>query len=292
MPGRRRRGFRYCRFGCQLNRQGRWWGTLMRHFLLSGPVSMLAFGMGATAPMRVLIATAGSPYRLVARLQRASLRAVAVAVITIAADKHGGAAAGAQVASCGDIHWHSGPMGSRRRCALREILCRQPHRCWGCGARHRNWLGGWDRCRACVSTGQSAFYSIADAGATFTQIKRDSSFDRFSSLCHGPLAIPAALRLPDDALLRNPSAASPAGAKPQTGINMPEIQKPESHPVCACLPHTKLFAAGLVRKGDTVITCSLIDISLSIRFAEVKRGDNRTHRFDQLDHGAQFRCPP
>ena len=144
----------------------------MRHFLLPGPVSTLAFGMGETAAMRVLIATAGSPYRLVACLQRASLRAVAVAVITIAADKHGGAAAGAQVASCGDIHWHSGPMGSRRRCALREILCRQPHRCWGCGARHRNWLGGWDRCRACVSTGQSAFYSIADAGATFTQIKR------------------------------------------------------------------------------------------------------------------------
>ena len=61
-------------------------------------------------------------------------------------------------------------MGSRRRRALCEILCRQRRRCWGCGARHRNWLGGWDRCRACVSTGQSAFYSIADAGATFTQI--------------------------------------------------------------------------------------------------------------------------
>jgi hypothetical protein len=29
-----------------------------------------------------------------------------------------------------------------------------------------------DRCRACVSTGQAAFYSIADAGAAFTQIKR------------------------------------------------------------------------------------------------------------------------
>lgn len=183
VPGRRRRGFLHCRFGRQLNRQGRWWGTLMRHFLLSGPVSTLAFGMGATAAMRVLIATAGSPYRLVACLRRASLRAVAVAAITIAAHKHRCAATSAQVASSGDIHWHSGPMESRRRRALREILCRQRRRCWGCGARHRNWLGGWDRCRACVSTGQSAFYSIADAGATFTQTKRDSSFDRFSSPC-------------------------------------------------------------------------------------------------------------
>jgi len=172
VPGRRRRGFLYCRFGRQLNRQGRWWGTLMRHFLLPSAVLTLAFGMGETATMRVLIATAGSPYRLVTCLRRASLRAVAVAAITIAADKHGGAAAGAQVTSSGDIHWHSGPMDSRRRPALREILCRQRRRCWGCGARHRNWLGGWDRCRACVSTGQSAFYSIADTGATFTQTKR------------------------------------------------------------------------------------------------------------------------
>lgn len=144
----------------------------MRHFLLPGPVSTLAFGMGATAAMRVLIATAGSPYRLVACLRRTSIIAVAITPITMAAHKHRGAAAGAQVASSGDIHWHSGPMDSRRRRALREILCRQRRRCWGCGARHRNWLGGWDRCRACVSTGQSAFYSIAHAGATFTQTKR------------------------------------------------------------------------------------------------------------------------
>ncbi len=138
VPGRRKRGFLHCRFGRQLNRQGWWWGTLMRHFLLSGPVSTLAFGMGATAPMRVLVAIAGGPYRLLACLRRASLRAVAVAPITIAADKHGGAAAGAQVASSWPLHWHSGPMESRRRRALREILCRQPRRYWGCGARHRN----------------------------------------------------------------------------------------------------------------------------------------------------------
>ena len=114
VPGRRQRGFLHYRFGRQLNRQGRWWGTLMRHFLLSGPVSTLAFGMGAAASMRVLIATAGSPHRLLACLRRASL-AVAIATITIAANKHGGAAAGAQVAASWEIswefHWQIRPMG-------------------------------------------------------------------------------------------------------------------------------------------------------------------------------------
>ncbi len=57
LPGRRHR-FRRCRFGRQLNRQGRWWGTLMRHFVLPGPVLTLAFGVGMAATMRVLIATA------------------------------------------------------------------------------------------------------------------------------------------------------------------------------------------------------------------------------------------
>ena len=87
----------------------------MRHFVLSGPVSTLAFGMGATAAMRVLIATAGGPYRLVACLQRASLRAIAIAMVTIAADKHGGTAAGAQVAASWEFswefHWQVRPMG-------------------------------------------------------------------------------------------------------------------------------------------------------------------------------------
>jgi hypothetical protein len=110
VPGRRQRVFLYCRFGQQLNRQGRWWGTLMRHFLLSGPVSTLTFSVGAATAMCVLIATTGRSYRLVACLQRTSSGAVAVAAITVAAYKHGSAATGAQVASSGDIHWQSGPM--------------------------------------------------------------------------------------------------------------------------------------------------------------------------------------
>ena len=110
VPERRQRGFLHYRFDRQLNRQGRWWGTLMRHFLLPGTVSTLACGMGAAASMRVLIATAGSPHRLLACLRRATL-AVAIATITIAADKHGGAAAGAQVAASWEFHWQVRPMG-------------------------------------------------------------------------------------------------------------------------------------------------------------------------------------
>ena len=136
VPGRRH-GFRRCRFGRQLNRQGRWWGTVMRHFLLPSPVLALALGVGTAAAIRVLIATTSGSYRLMAGLWRTSCGAVAVAAITVAADQHGGAAAGAQVASSGEVHWQSGPMGTRRRRALREILCRQRRRCWGCGARHR-----------------------------------------------------------------------------------------------------------------------------------------------------------
>ncbi len=56
LPGRRH-GFRRCRFGRQLNRHGRWWGTVMRHFLLPSPVLTLTFGVRTAAAMRVLIAT-------------------------------------------------------------------------------------------------------------------------------------------------------------------------------------------------------------------------------------------
>lgn len=37
--------------------------------------------------------------------------------------------------------------------------------------------------------------------------------------------IPAALRLPDDALLRNPSAGSPSGTNRKTSIDMHQQQK-------------------------------------------------------------------
>ena len=207
-----RHWFHRCRFGHQLSRQGRRRGTLMRHFLLPSPVLTLTFGVGTAAAMRVLIATASGSYRLMACLWRTSPRAIAVAAITVAADQHGGAAAGTKVAPSWEFHWQLGPMGSRRRRALREILCRQRRRCWGCGARHRNWLGGWDRCRACVSTGWSAFYRIGDLSATDHPYRSTS----------------AALRLPDDDCfaIRSPGALRAANRK--TSIFMPDRQKPKS----------------------------------------------------------------
>ena len=157
---------RHRRVRRELNRQGRWWGTLMRHYLLFGPVATLAFGVSATTAKAALVATAGSTHGLAASLIGTWPGAVAIATITVAADERGGVTAGAEVASSGEIHWQSRPMGNRRRRSLREILCRQRRRCWGCGARHRIWLGSWDRCRACVSTGQPAFYRIGSADAT------------------------------------------------------------------------------------------------------------------------------
>jgi hypothetical protein len=59
----------------------------------------------------------------------------------------------------------SGPMGSRRQRAFREIVHPQRRLSWH-GARHRVELAGLCRCRACTSTGRSAFYRIGCADAT------------------------------------------------------------------------------------------------------------------------------
>ena len=92
---RRRHGFRRCRFGRQLNRQGPGWGTVMRHFLLPSPVTALPFGVGVTTAQAVLIATAGGSNRTAAGLLGTPRGAVAMAAITVAANEHRGAAAGA-----------------------------------------------------------------------------------------------------------------------------------------------------------------------------------------------------
>ena len=91
----------------------------------------------------------------------------------------------------------------------------------GCGARHRVWLGGWGQCRACVSTGQLTFYRITDADATtpWAMQNKQMPLKRGDLPRYGPAesspSMPAALRLPDDGLLPNPTARSPAGSKPQ-----------------------------------------------------------------------------
>jgi len=132
---RRRHGFRRCRFGRQLNRQGPGWGTVMRHFLLPSPVTALPFGVGVTTAQAVLIATAGF----------------------------------------------------------------LPHQ----------------RRRRYIHAGQTG-----------------SSLDSFSLPCRPRLAIPAALRLPDNdcCAIHPPEALRAANRK--SGIVMPEIQNPKSTPAC------------------------------------------------------------
>ncbi len=83
----------------------------MRHFLCSGPVTALPLGMRVTAAQAGLIAAAGRTLAVVAGFFGAGRGAVTVAAITVAADQHSRAASGAQVASSGKVHWHSGPMG-------------------------------------------------------------------------------------------------------------------------------------------------------------------------------------
>ena len=121
------------RFGRQLTSRGGGWGTLMRHFLLLGSVTALAFGMGMTTTQTGLIPATRSTHRPAAGAAATLRRAVAMAAITVATDEHSRAASCAQVASSWKLHWQSGPMGNRRRCPLREILCRQRRRCWAAG---------------------------------------------------------------------------------------------------------------------------------------------------------------
>ena len=94
----------------------------MRHFLLSGPVTALSFGVGVTTAQTRLIAATGGTHGAPAGLVGALRSAVAMATITMAANEHGGATAGAQVASSGKVHWHTRPMGSPRGRPLCGIL--------------------------------------------------------------------------------------------------------------------------------------------------------------------------
>jgi len=105
----------------------------MRHYLLFGPVATLAFGVGMKIAQAALVAPTGGTHGLATSLIGTWRGAVAIATITVAADKRGGVTAGAEVASSGEIHWQSRPMGNRRRRSRREILCRQRRRYWAAG---------------------------------------------------------------------------------------------------------------------------------------------------------------
>ena len=124
----------------------------MRHFLRFGPIPTLAFGVRMTTPARRLIAATGGLEGSASRLIGALCGAVAVTPITVTANDHGGAATRTQVASSTEVHGQRGPMGGRQQARFVKYsacdVARQDS-----GARHRNWLGGWDRCRAGISTG-------------------------------------------------------------------------------------------------------------------------------------------
>jgi hypothetical protein len=179
---------RHRRFEHQLSRQGPRWGTLMRHFLRSGPVTALPLGMRVTATQAGLIAAAGRTQGALAGCFGAGRGAVAVATITVATDQYGGAAAGAQVASSGKVHWRSGPMDSGRTRALREILCGQ--------RRPRQGASGRD-----IGTGLAVGAGVAPAFPPAGQL-----FTASATACRTSSA--------RRQLLRNSSAGSPAGGKP------------------------------------------------------------------------------
>ena len=79
---------------------GRWWATLMRHYLrhylLAPPPSPLAPGVGMTAFAAVLVALGSSTLGARSGLARTSGTAIALTPVAVAADGYSATAAGAQ----------------------------------------------------------------------------------------------------------------------------------------------------------------------------------------------------
>lgn len=198
----RHRIHRRDRFRSQWNSGELGWGTLMRHFLVSGPIPALTFGVRVTSPTTRLIAATGGLDGSASCLIGTPGGAVALTPITVTTNDHGGAATRTQVAPSGEIHGQRSANGGRQQRPLRGILCMQ--RCpsgqrgaaselaWRLGPLSRRHL---HRLRC--------FYRIGSIGATAS----------FNTTLHRP----AALLLPDGSLLRKPPAGSPAGSrlKPQ-----------------------------------------------------------------------------
>lgn len=183
-PIDRRRQFRR-----QLNRQECGCGTLMRHFLRSGPVTALPLGMRVTTAQTGLIAASSRNHGVVTGLLGAGRGAVTLAAITVAADQHGRAATRAQVASSRRVHWRSEPMDSGHKRALREILCRQRR----------------PRLRGLRGATSELAWRLGPVSCL--RLHRPVSFLLYRRpICRASLA--------RRRLLRNPSAGSPAGSKP------------------------------------------------------------------------------
>jgi len=158
LPGGR--NCRHRRLRTQWNRRGQARGTLMRHFLRFGPIPALAFGVRMTASPARLIAATGGLNGGVSCLIGTPGGAVAMTPITVTANDHGRAATRTQVAPSWEIHGQRGPMGGRQQARFVKYSACDVAR-QGSGARHRNWLGRWRRCRAGISTGRGAFTASA-----------------------------------------------------------------------------------------------------------------------------------
>ena len=124
----------------------------MRHFLRFGPVTALAFGVCMTTLPAGLIAVTSGTDGAASCLCCTGLGAVALAAIAVAANDRCLAAAGTKVMSSCRFHGLR-PMGEDSNARFVKYLACSVAR-QGSGARHRNWLGGWDRCRAGISTGK------------------------------------------------------------------------------------------------------------------------------------------
>ena len=83
----------------------------MRHFLHPLPIAALPFGMPMSPRTGGLVTPSGVSHGTSTGGLGAALTAIAMTAITVAANRHRLAEAGAQVASSRNLHRPSGPMG-------------------------------------------------------------------------------------------------------------------------------------------------------------------------------------
>lgn len=110
-----------CFAGWEYISAGRWWATLMRHYLPTGAPSPLASGVGVAAFAAVLVASGRGALGATSGLPGALCGAVALAAVAVAADQHSAATQGAQKAS--GRWWRRGlSSGHERAIPMRELM--------------------------------------------------------------------------------------------------------------------------------------------------------------------------
>ncbi len=158
------RNCRRCRFRSQWNRRAFGWGTLMRHFLLFGPVTALALGVGMTTLPAGLIAAPRGTDGGASGLMGTACGAVAVTSVAVATNDHRSTATRAQIASSWSFHGQK-PMGEDSNARFVKYLACSVAR-QGSGARQRIWLGRWLPLSRRHLHRLRCFYRIASVGAT------------------------------------------------------------------------------------------------------------------------------